>query len=405
MTSRGNASEAITDLRSTTLAGGATYIAGGLLGVLTMAIVDDRSFRAAPIGIAAALAILLGVLMVGRAGHLSIDEVFVANLFGPPLVAVAVYFAGPTISAYAAMLWVWSGTFAFFVFELRRALIVVTLIGLCYAFVLAVQEGNSFAIVRWLITMTTIVVTGGVVGWLVRGSVVLRARTQKAEQEAATVRSELEVERLNRLKSFVSPQVAELLSRDDSSLLQPHRREIAVLFVDLRGFTRFASSAEPEDVGLVLEDFYRVCLDVAQACEATIGDIAGDGLMVYFNDPVSCDRPAELALATAFRIRSQLIYQQSEWARLGFELGHGIGIAYGYATIGMLDAVGFSHYGPVGTVVNLASRLCSEAVDAQIIIDQRAGATLSDVELEPLELTDVKGFGSPVRAFRVVAPD
>lgn len=401
MASLGNASEPVLDLRAAILAAGATYIAGGLLGFFALAVVDDGSFRAGPIGIVAALSLLVGVSHVARSRHLRSGEFFFWHLFGPLLIAAAVYFAGAVLSAYAAMLWVWAGTLAFFVFDVRRALFVVALIGLSYAAVLAVQEANSYALVRWLITMTTITLTGGIVAWLVRGSALLRARSERAEKEAARVRSELEMERLNRLKSFVSPQVADLLTQDDSSMLKPHRREIAVLFVDLRGFTRFVSSAEPEDVGLVLEDFYRVCIDVAQECGATIGDIAGDGVMAYFNDPVPCDRPAEQALTAATQIRRGLVDRQYEWERLGFELGHGIGIAYGYATIGMLDAVGFSRYGPVGTVVNLAARLCSEAASGQIIVDQRTQATLTDVDLEPLELVDVKGFGSPVRAFRV----
>jgi hypothetical protein len=138
-----NASEAVLDLRSAIIAAAATYIAGGLLGILGAVVVDDRSLRAGPIGIAAALAVLAGVLMVGRSRHLRSGEFFVWNLCGPLLVAVTVYFAGPVFSAYAAMLWVWSPTLAFFVFDVRRALIVVALTGFCYAAVLAVQEAKS----------------------------------------------------------------------------------------------------------------------------------------------------------------------------------------------------------------------------------------------------------------------
>jgi class 3 adenylate cyclase len=213
-----------------------------------------------------------------------------------------------------------------------------------------------------------------------------------------------EIARLGRLRRFLSPQLSELLvSSDDESILQSHRREIAVLFCDLRGFTGFAETAEPEEVMTVLREYHDAMGELIRRHQATVGFFEGDGLMVFFNDPFPCDEPTERAVRLALEMKEQMVGLSAGWKRRGHDLGFGVGISYGFATLGEIGFEGRRDYGVIGTTVNLAARLCDEAEPGQIILSQKAYAAVEGgVQAESLGEFELKGFLRPMPGFNVV---
>ena len=204
--------------------------------------------------------------------------------------------------------------------------------------------------------------------------------------------------RLSRLKRFVSPQLAELIvSGNARDPLVSHRREVTVVFLDLRGFTSFAETSEPEEVMAVLRDYHAAMGRLIQAHEGTLERFTGDGLMVFFNDPVEVADPTERAVRMALAMRDAAEELGRHWRRRGIELGLGIGIAEGYATIG---AIGFEDrvdYGAIGTVTNLAARLCAEARAGQILVSQRVLCDVDDlVDARTVGDLVLKGFAKPL---------
>jgi class 3 adenylate cyclase len=212
-----------------------------------------------------------------------------------------------------------------------------------------------------------------------------------------------EIGSLQQLRRFVSPQVAEVLLQHGIESLAPHRGRIAVIFCDLRGFTDFSSSAEPEEVMEVLDQYYALVGRALQARDATIGSFAGDGIMAYFGDPVPCADPAGTAVEMAAMLNVELQEVVAGWWRRGFHIGCGMGIAYGFATIGPVGFDGRTDYTAVGPTVNLASRLCSMATDGEILIDGRAHAAVEDRVDSEERLLEVRGFRMPVPAHCVRA--
>jgi class 3 adenylate cyclase/CheY-like chemotaxis protein len=222
----------------------------------------------------------------------------------------------------------------------------------------------------------------------------------------ARVQSQVEdLERLARLRRFLSPQVAELVvSSGEEGFLQSHRRDIAVLFSDLRGFTAFAETSDPEDVMAVLAEFHDTLGALVHRFEATVGFFSGDGVMVFFNDPVPCADAAERAIRLAVVMRQQMVGLTSEWARRGHDLHFGVGIATGYATLGVIGFEGRHDYGVIGSAVNLAARLCAEAQPGQILVSKRAYQAAGEaVEAEEVGKLELKGFHAPVPAYNVTA--
>ena len=191
--------------------------------------------------------------------------------------------------------------------------------------------------------------------------------------------------------------------------LQTHRREVTVVFLDLRGFTAFAETAEPEEVMGVLREYHAAMGALILAHEGTLERFAGDGMMVFFNDPVPVPDAPERAVRMALAMRDRLGELGARWRKRGHELDFGIGIAQGFATIGAIGFEGRLDYGAVGTVTNLAARLCGEAKPGQILVSQRLlGAVEALAEAEPVGELSLKGFSKPVPAFNVVglkAPD
>jgi adenylate cyclase len=214
-----------------------------------------------------------------------------------------------------------------------------------------------------------------------------------------------ELERIGRLKRFLSPQLAELvISSGEERILESHRREIAVLFCDLRGFTAFSETAEPEEVMDILRPYHGAMGELIFGFEGTLERFAGDGMMVFFNDPLPCDEPAARAVRMAVAMRERTHELSRVWRKRGHDLGFGVGIAMGYATLGKIGFEGRFDYGAIGTVTNLASRLCDEARPGQILISQRVHAMVEDlVDAEPLADLELKGFLKPVSAFNVSA--
>jgi len=210
-----------------------------------------------------------------------------------------------------------------------------------------------------------------------------------------------ELDRMNKLKGFLSPQIAKLVVSDEK-LLESHRRDITAVFCDLRGFTAFAEHAEPEDIITVLQEYYRCLGESIDRFEGTLQHFAGDGLLIIFNDPIPCPDPAVRAVRMAVEMRSQVAALAEKWRRFGHELGFGIGIASGHATLGNVGYAGRFHYSATGTVVNLGSRLCAHANDGQILIDGRVQVAVEKLaELEALGELDLKGLHRPIRAFNV----
>jgi class 3 adenylate cyclase len=215
----------------------------------------------------------------------------------------------------------------------------------------------------------------------------------------------LQDERLARLKSFFSPQLAEAIAAGKGDeLLKTHRREITVAFFDLRGFTAFTEAAEPEEVMELLRAYHAGLGRLVLAHGGTLERFAGDAVMVFFNDPVPVERPAEQAVRTALAVRDAFIPLARHWSRLGYELGLGVGIAQGYATLGAIGFEGRWDYAAIGNVTNLAARLCAEAKAGEIMVDRKTMVVLEGVFGFSLvgELT-LKGFSHPVRAYALLA--
>jgi class 3 adenylate cyclase/CheY-like chemotaxis protein len=213
-----------------------------------------------------------------------------------------------------------------------------------------------------------------------------------------------QLERLGRLKRFFSPQLAELIVAGGAEdPLKSHRREVTVVFLDLRGFTAFAETSEPEEVMGVLREYHAEMGRLILDHEGTLERFTGDGMMIFFNDPVPVPNPAERAIRMALAMRDRVAELLVKWRKRGYDLNFGVGIAQGYATIGAIGFEGRWDYGAIGTVTNLAARLCGEAKPGQILVSQRLLGTVEElVDVEPAGELSLKGFHKPVPAFNVM---
>jgi adenylate cyclase len=186
-------------------------------------------------------------------------------------------------------------------------------------------------------------------------------------------------------------------------VLASHRREVTVVFCDLRGFTSFTENSEPEEVMAVLHDYHEGLGELIFRYEGTLDRFAGDGIMIVFNDPIPCADHVERAVRLALDMRDRVDILAQQWKRKGHTLGFGVGIAAGYATLGQIGFEGRREYTAIGSVINLASRLCDEARPGQIVIGQRAfGAVEQDVEARSIGELDLKGFAKPVAAYEIL---
>ena len=212
---------------------------------------------------------------------------------------------------------------------------------------------------------------------------------------------------LGRLKGFFSPHLAEaIINGGGEELLKTHRREISVVFIDLRGFTAFTDRAEPEEVMELLRAYHADMGRIVLAHGGTLERFAGDAIMVFFNDPVPMDKPAESAVRMALAMRDAFPPIGESWKKRGYELGLGCGVAQGYATLGQIGFEGRWDYAAIGNVTNLAARLCAEAQAGQVLVDRKTMLKVEDtVRATPLGPLSLKGFAQPVPAFAVLTKD
>jgi adenylate cyclase len=245
----------------------------------------------------------------------------------------------------------------------------------------------------------------------------LRERTDQLEvqsQEVAKLNQQLErrvadqvgeIERMSRLRRFLPPQVADLIvASGTEKRLESHRREITALFCDLRGFTGFSEKSDPEDVMSLLREYHTAIGEIIIKYSGTLEHYAGDGVMVFFNDPIPVPNPALQAVQTALDMRTAIASLTEKWRRLGHELGFGVGIAHGFATLGTIGFEGRFDYAAIGTVSNVASRLCDEAEPGQILISPRVLMAVEDaVTVEPVGEFKLKGISRPLAAYNVLS--
>ncbi|GAA1645626.1 hypothetical protein GCM10009744_40530 [Kribbella alba] len=233
----------------------------------------------------------------------------------------------------------------------------------------------------------------------------LTAWNQELESRVQTQVSQLQ--RMGRLRRFLSPQLAELIvDSGDESFLESHRREIVVVFCDLRGFTTFAEASEPEEVMGVLTEYHQALGDLIFRFEGTLERFAGDGLMVFFNDPVRCDDGPLRAIRMSVAMRTRVRGLAESWARRGHDLGMGIGIAQGYATLGKIGFDGRLDYAAIGSVTNLAARLCADALAWQILVTERVYAAAGHLAVgEDSGYRDLRGFSRTVHTFNIKGID
>ena len=212
-----------------------------------------------------------------------------------------------------------------------------------------------------------------------------------------------EIERMGALKRFLAPQLAELIvAQGDDRILETHRRDIVVVFCDLRGFTAFAETAEPEEVLDLLREYHDALGPLVTLSEGTLAHFSGDGIMVFFNDPLPCPDAAERASAMAVAMREAVTRLQGGWRRRGREIGFGVGIAQGYATLGQIGFAERVDYTAIGTVCNLAARLCDAAADGQILVSKRiAGAVEGNAALEEIGDLALKGLSQAVAVYNL----
>jgi class 3 adenylate cyclase len=241
----------------------------------------------------------------------------------------------------------------------------------------------------------------------------LHDQVQKKTQELAALNRTLEarvaaqvdeIERVSRLKRFLAPQLAEMIvSSSDEDILQSHRRDIAVLFCDLRGFTAFAEVAEPEEVIGLLREYHDTLIPLVHRYEGTIDHFQGDGLMIFFNDPLPCPDAAQRAVQLALSMHEVVASFAEDWRGRGRQIGFGAGIAQGFATLGQIGFKECAVYSAIGTVANVASRLSAEAKNGQTLVTARVAAAVRNiVEAESLGDMMLKGLSRPTEVCNIV---
>lgn len=330
-------------------------------------------------------------------------------VLAPVLIACVVVAAGPRLSL-TAVFFLEEPLFAFLVFNTRFAVGVT-------AYVMAVS-GTAFAMVdgtpapgeQWLLLASAAIATAFIVGSIARQVDEARQAERSAKGKLAELNHTLEdrvqaqvheLERVGRLRRFLAPQVAEVVMSDDrEALLEPHRRDVAILFCDLRGFTSFTNNVDPDTIVGILSEYYATVGGVLEAHGATIGGFDGDGIMAYLGDPIPLDDVVSASAEMAREIGNRLDTLTTQWQAVGHQLGYGIGVAYGPATLGIVGFDGRHDYTALGAVVNLAARLCSEAFHGEIVVDDSMHP--EPAKGEPLRHrgdVSLKGFATPIATY------
>lgn len=373
-----------TDLRGVNRGGVAALLAEAFVMCAFLVAVNRRLPDERMITLVPALSGLIGVTAIA---NMALLVVFTGPQFG----ISAVYFVQPPIIAFVLMR--------------RPPAVAVTAIAMAaYAGALIALQKPPVPIEQFIVVLSSSVATGVLIGGMAGRLDDSRRAERHAKAELADLNQHLEVrvseqvdelERAGRLRRFLSPQVAEVVTSEGANeLLAPHRRDVAVFFVDLRGFTSFTNAVEPEHIVFVLGDYYEAVGSVLERHGATIGGFHGDGVMAYIGDPVPREDAAAEALAMAREIACSLDQRVGKWSVGEHRLGYGIGLAYGTATLGLVGFEGRYDYTPLGAVVNLASRLCADAHDGEIVVDDafRSAAQVDAVTTRRGDV-ELKGFG------------
>ena len=388
------------------------WIAGMVVGGVVSVLLAGDALGLNRAGVATVISGCVAMALVIRAIGNRAPPVFFAlvAISAGGLCALLLWFAGPGLAVTAAVIPAYIAAAS--LFFSRRTTVIATAIALAtYGLIVLLDTGYPRPWARLTLVATATIATASVISRFVERIERLATSERGLHEEVARARAQLEarvteqvdeIDRLSKLRRFLSPQVANtVLSTGGEELLATHRRQIAVIFIDLRGFTAFSAVAEPEDVVEVLSEFYAAVGEVVKRLDATVGGFAGDGVMAYFNDPVPCEDPAGRALDMALSLRDPMALLKDRWRDRGFDIGYGAGIAYGYATLGTIGFEERTDYTPIGSVVNLASRLCDEAADGEILLDSRAHTAVRErAGAGPVDL-DLKGFAGPVTAYRV----
>ena len=212
-----------------------------------------------------------------------------------------------------------------------------------------------------------------------------------------------ELKRMERLKRYLSPQIAETILEKEDNLFKTHRREITIVFLDLRGFTAFSDDAEPEEVMEFLRDYHAEMGALIFKFEGTLERFVGDGIVVIFNDPLPCAEHGRKAVGMALEMRDRVKELRVTWTKKGYDLDLGVGLATGYATLGTIGFEGRMDYSSVGNLPNLAARMCAEAKGGQVLTDQKTMSRLEDeFDSEAFEAVQLKGLSRPVRVFNII---
>jgi class 3 adenylate cyclase len=213
-----------------------------------------------------------------------------------------------------------------------------------------------------------------------------------------------QLQRMEKLKRYLSPQIAATVLGDENDLFKTHRREVTIVFVDLRGFTAFSDTAEPEEVINFLRHYHQEMGQLIFKFEGTLERFMGDGIVIIFNDPIPCENHVRKAVQMTLEMRDRVKLLRQTWLKQGYNLDLGVGLAFGYATLGTVGFEGRMDYGSVGNLPNLAARMCSEAKGGQILTDQKTMSQLDEwFEAESLADVHFKGIGRPVSLFNIVA--
>lgn len=356
-----------------------------------------------------ATAVNLAVISPRTLRRIAPAYTFISVMLSAVLISVAIAAAGPQFALTAAT-YVEAPLFAFYMLRRGWALVCTTLCLVGFGLVVTLQEGWVFPFGQWLLVVVTVIATAYLMGILAERSDRLAESEHEARVELAELNHTLaerveeqvsEIERLGQLRRFLSPQVADaVLSGESEEIAHPHRKRIAVFFCDLRGFTAFTNQAEPEEVVDVLDEYYRAVGGLLQRYGATVGDYAGDGIMAYFGDPVPRDEPALDAVEMSHDLCPLMTGVVADWDRRGYQLNYGVGLAYGYATLGVVGFDGRYDYKPMGAVVNLASRLCAQAGEAQVLLDHAThAATAERFASRHFADLELKGYGAATRAY------
>ncbi|MDP1793526.1 MAG: adenylate/guanylate cyclase domain-containing protein, partial [Acidimicrobiales bacterium] len=314
--------------------------------------------------------------------------VFISGL----MISVALYGTGPDEFMIATVVYLQPLILGCYLLRTPVAFVHIALIALEFGVVLTYGPPITHPGLQWGFLMGI-----GASGALILGRLADSAAAMAvSEHEARTALS-------GRLRQFLAAPVADAVAGESPELLAPHRRAIAVFFCDLRGFTSFASNAEPEDVVEVLGEYYEVMGRHLDAHHATFGSFAGDGVMAYFGDPLPLDNPTEAALTMALELAAALDTLVERWHRNGYDLNYGVGITHGHATLGLVGYAERSEYTAIGSVVNLASRLSDQAAGGQILLDGRAASKLGETHrVRPDGDRVLKGLSHPIAVFEAV---